>query len=364
MKITIVGPTNPYKGGVAQHTTSLARRLDAAGHDVDLLSWSAQYPRRLYPGVLELADPASEPAFPGTRRLLRWYDPLSWWRAGSRARRRADLVVVSLVNGLQVPAYATLAFRQRRAGARVVAVCHNVDPHESDPVQRRLIAAFLRSVDGALVHSASEAELVRETGVDRVEVAIIPFHFPAASRAGALAPVEDPPTGSVITFGLVRPYKGVEVLIDALARTTRPIRAVVAGEFWTPVDALTDRADGAGVADRIEFRDGYVAADDVMSLLRAHDALVLPYVSGTGSQQPRIAHLAGLPVVATRVGSFPAQIRDGVDGLLVDPSSPGQLAAALDSLYDDGRLRAMRRAVVPPDEEQEWQDYLGHLLAL
>ena len=72
MKIAIVGPAHPYKGGLAQHATSLAHRLAAAGHEVLLQSWSAQYPKLLYPGQLTVETPEVE-LFPATERTLAWY---------------------------------------------------------------------------------------------------------------------------------------------------------------------------------------------------------------------------------------------------------------------------------------------------
>jgi glycosyltransferase involved in cell wall biosynthesis len=360
VQVTLVGPTNPYKGGIAQHTTRLAERLAAAGHDVDLLSWSAQYPQRLYPGSLELAAPDTEPAFPGTRWALRWNSPRSWWRAAELPAHRSDLVVLCVVNGLQVPAYRTILERSRRAGRPVVALCHNVVPHEAGRLQRAAIGSLLRRVDRVLVHSADEACRARQLGVERVVTSPLPFHFPAHARA---VDVHREATGRVLTFGLVRPYKGVDVLIDALALTDAPVRATVAGEFWTPVDELHDRAVRRGVAERVELVDGYLEPEQVLDLLERHDALVLPYHSGTGSQQPRIAHLVRTPVIASEVGSFPDQVVDQVDGFLVPPGSTGHLAQALDHLYEPGRLDHLRAAVRPPDPSAEWARYVEQLLS-
>ena len=137
MKLGIVGPTIPYKGGVAQHTTELAFRAAAAGHQVQLSSWRAQYPRRLYPGQLEVSGGEGTP-FPGTRRSLAWYSPLSWYREGRRLRDR-DLVLLCLVNVLQVPAYLVIARAARAGGARVAVLCHNVVPHDASSWQLWLI---------------------------------------------------------------------------------------------------------------------------------------------------------------------------------------------------------------------------------
>src|SRR4030095_11093251 len=135
----MVGPTHPYKGGVAAHTTQTAHELAAAGHEVTLVSWSRLYPDRLYPGEQAVPDGGPDlPPFPGTVRPLRWDRPWWWWRTGKHLRA-CDLVVIVIVVPVQVPALLTLvrALRRGRArsrsGQRVVVVAHHVVPHETHP---------------------------------------------------------------------------------------------------------------------------------------------------------------------------------------------------------------------------------------
>ena len=155
-----MGPTHPYKGGIAAHTTALAHRLAAAGHQVDLISWARQYPRRLYPGEQVVPDGASEgPVFPRTSYPLRWDAPHTWWLTGRRLRG-VDLVVVPLVVPAQAPALLDRAAAAARAPSLVIA--HNVRPHEPHPGARRLAAALLRRADAVVVHSPAMARQARE----------------------------------------------------------------------------------------------------------------------------------------------------------------------------------------------------------
>ncbi|MEV1204950.1 glycosyltransferase, partial [Microbispora rosea] len=185
MRIAIVGPTYPYKGGGAQHTTELAHRLRARGHDVVIESWRAQYPSFLYPGQQTIDSPEGEP-YPGTRRDLDWRRPDGWVACGRRLRG-ADLVVLTVLSPVQVPAYLGILSGLRRR-ARVVALCHNVLPHESKPYDRPLMKALLRRVDSVLVHSEQQADLARALTGAPVRVAALAPHLPcavcpAASRA-------------------------------------------------------------------------------------------------------------------------------------------------------------------------------------
>ena len=107
MHIVIVGPTHPYKGGVAQHTTVLARTLHEAGHHVEVVSWKSQYPRLLYPGVQHVTGPPEIEPIATTRRRLHWARPWTWI-SEARRLRGADLVVLAHVTPIQVPAYWVL----------------------------------------------------------------------------------------------------------------------------------------------------------------------------------------------------------------------------------------------------------------
>ncbi|MEO5878243.1 MAG: glycosyltransferase, partial [Streptosporangiaceae bacterium] len=150
MRIALIGPTFPYKGGGAHHTTALAHRLEAAGHEVVLESWSAQYPTFLYPGRQTIEVPEGEP-FGNTRRELSWRRPDGWFQAGRRLRS-SDLVVLTVLSSVQVPPY--LGILAGLSGVPTVALCHNVLPHETKPYDRPLIRALLRRVGGVLVHTA------------------------------------------------------------------------------------------------------------------------------------------------------------------------------------------------------------------
>jgi glycosyltransferase involved in cell wall biosynthesis len=120
-------------------------------------------------------------------------------------------------------------------------------------------------------------------------------------------------------------------------------------------------ASSAELAGRVEVREGYVPATALARLLAAHDVLALAYRAATASQNALLAHTHGLPVLASRTGTFVQDVRDGVDGLLVEPGSVPALADALRALAEPGRLDALRRGVRAPDIESPWQEYIGRL---
>ncbi len=359
VRIAIVGPTHPYKGGVAQHTTELAHRLAAAGATVSLESWSAQYPALLYPGQ-QRVDTPELPLFPRTSYPLSWRRPDGWLRLGRRLRRTSDAVVLVLVSPVQAPALATIERAVGAASGRLV-LCHNVLPHERRRIDERLVRMVLRSADAVLVHAQPERERAEMLTAAPVSVASLPppHRFPA----GHLAPVDRPERRVLLFFGMVRPYKGLDILLRALAQGPPDVRLVVAGEFWGGSAATEKLIAELGIADRVDLRPGYVPAAAVPGLFGGADALVLPYRNSTASWNGSLGHEHGMPVVATRVGTMGEQVRDGVDGLLCLPEDVDDLAGALRRLYEPGVLARLRAGVRPTDADGQWDTYVDAVRA-
>ena len=409
MKIALVGPAHPYKGGGARHTTELARHLAAAGHDVIIESWRAQYPRRLYPGQQTVDVPEGEP-YPRTRRRLAWYRPDGWLAEGRRLRP-ADLVVFALLTPLQAPPYLAIMARLGRGagqhGPRTAVICHNVLPHERRPGDIPLTRALLSRADTVITHSAAQAAQARDLvpgatvrtvtmpahlpaslpqnqGSERAEVSapaptpvlargdetLIPPEPPALPPGGTHPP--GPPLGEthppgpplrLLFFGIVRPYKGLDVLLRALAQAPAHVTLTVAGEFWGDITEMDNLIAELGLAERVTLRPGYVPADQIPALFGAADALVMPYREATASQNALLAFAHGVPVITTTAGALAEPVRDGVDGLTCAPGDAEDLLRALKEISDPQTAQRLRAGVRPVDPEPGWAAYLRVLLA-
>jgi glycosyltransferase involved in cell wall biosynthesis len=378
VRVALVGPAHPYKGGGARHTTELAHRLAAAGHNVIIESWRAQYPGRLYPGQQTLGAPEGKP-YPRTYHRLAWYRPDGWMAAGYRLRS-ADLVIFALLTPLQVPCYLAmlnaikLGPGRPRRRPRTVVICHNVLPHERRPGDVALIRTLLSHVDTVLVHSAGQAAEARQLAPDvPIVVARMPPHLPTAAPPGpaaghedlsaerSVAPASRQTTCGLLFFGIVRPYKGLDVLLHALARTPAHVTLTVAGEFWGGTGGTEKLIAELGLQNRVTLRPGYLPARDIPALFGAADALVLPYRKATASQNVLLAFCYGVPVITTTAGALAEAVRDGVDGLTCAPGDVDDLARALTAFSvpeTAGRLRSAVRAV---DPEPGWAAYLRAL---
>jgi glycosyltransferase involved in cell wall biosynthesis len=256
------------------------------------------------------------------------------------------------------------ARRRTGTGPRVVALCHNVLPHERKPYDVPLTRRLLRRVDGVLVHSAQQAQLARDLVPGTpVRIAGLPAHLPTPGGPPAADLGGEPaePRNRLLFFGIVRPYKGLDVLLTALSKIDG-VALTVAGEFWGGVDETRALISSLGMDARVELRPGYVPATEVPGLFANADALVLPYRTATASQNVFMAYEHGVPVIATRAGTLADHVRDGVDGILCEPDDVESLTGALRAFYAPGEPVRLRASVKPVDAEPHWAAYLEQLL--
>jgi glycosyltransferase involved in cell wall biosynthesis len=323
-----------------------------------LLTWRAQYPRLLYPGQLTVDQPEVE-LFPDTEWPLAWYRPDGWWRTGKRlAARQCDAVLISVFTPIQVPAYLTLAKAARAGGCKIVAICHNVLPHEHRRFDKPAMKALLRHVDAVVVHSKEEAALAASLTSAPVEIAALPLHLPHAEPQAAGPGEASPQQNRLLFFGMVRQYKGVDLLLRALAAARPDVALTIAGEIWEGREQLYGLIADLGLGDRVTISEGYVPVGQVPAIFESADALVLPYRSGTASQNALIAFQFGLPVIATRAGAVADAVVAGVNGLLCAPDDVGDLTQAIDALYKPGVLERLRAGVRAPDSKLAWESYV------
>jgi glycosyltransferase involved in cell wall biosynthesis len=329
---TVIAAVYPLAGGAAQFNGAMVRAMTRT-NPVDLISW-----RRLYPPLLYRGQQVDTSA-PGTEALdasfiLDWHDPRTWREAVRRTASFApEAVVLPWLHPVMTPPYRYLLRHLPPATTRVV-ICHNVAPHESAPASRWLTKTTLAHADLLVTHAPHQRAELASLGLASTPI-LEAFHprFSAAElapepsvadRAVERARHGDPDL-LLLTFGSIRPYKGVDIALDALARVdpSLRVRLVVAGRFWDGGRELRSQAERLGLNGRVAFRDGFLSNEDAALLFGAADASLLPYRSASQSGVVQLSFAYGRPVIATRVGGLPAAVDDGVDGLLCTPSAEG-----------------------------------------
>lgn len=363
MKVAVVGPTYPIRGGISHYTTLLADALRRE-HTVLFVSYLKQYPDFLFPGKTQ-RDRSASPISTDCERLISFADPRSWRAAARRiVDFRPDVLLVSWVNpALAVQFRCVTGYVKRRLpGTSILFWCHNVAQHERLPLNSLLTRFAFRRADGFIVTCRDSVEHLRRIKKNTpVEVAYLPtldsFDGGEAEPDTVKAGLE-PGEGTALYFGFVRAYKGLSHLIEAMPMALERLpglRLLVVGEFWedrAPYDRAIARH---GLEGKVRLVDGYVPNEMVAAYFRAADLVVLPYVSATGSGIVQVAYGFNKPVLTTRVGSLPEVVEDGRTGYLVPPGDPAAIAGAMIDFFERGRAGEFSRNVEEYRKRFSWE---------
>jgi glycosyltransferase involved in cell wall biosynthesis len=372
MRVALVGPVHPWRGGIAQYLGLLGESLMPHA-EVRGVTFTRQYPGLLFPGESQRDPEAPPPRFPMTP-LLDSIGPWSWRRAAAELEAFAPgLVILKWWIPFFGPAFASAVGPLRRRGTRVALVCDNLIPHERRPFDLAFTRWMLRNSDGYLVMSQSvERDLdTLKPGAPRRRV-LHPLYaqFDRGRWTRESARQALGLDGEVaVFFGYVRRYKGLDTLLDAwpAVRRERPATLVVAGEFYedaTPYRERVARANAGAAAEAAPIRliDRYLPDDQVEALFKAADVVVLPYRSATQSGVTHVAYALGKPVITTDVGGLAETVRPET-GLVIPPRIRG--AGRRDrALLRRGMGPKLAAGVSALRQAHSWETLAGEVLAL
>jgi glycosyltransferase involved in cell wall biosynthesis len=366
-RLALLGPSWPFRGGIARTTTALAAALQSREALAALLVPRRQYPRWIYPGGGDV-DPAVCPHLPFAEALYGVLEPWTWPGTVRRLRSvSADALVVPYWTWAWAPLDRYVATRAR---VPMISVVHNPVDHETSGPARLGARTVLSRSRAFLCHAETVAAQLRRTyGEWPTTVHPLPAEplraVPREEARKALGVSVD--RVAFLFFGLIRPYKGVEVLLDAFAALPDGGRALLllAGEPWGDEKGrIARRLADPHLADRVIARLEWIPERDAAVWFAAADVAVLPYREATGSAVAAQAAGAGLPIVASSVGGLAQVVDDGVTGVLVPPGDASALAAALKGLLEDEARRRLAAATATAARRWTWRSYAGALLDL
>ena len=379
MRIILLGTAWPYRGGLAVYNERLAHQFQSEGHEVEIYTFTLQYPGFLFPGKTQFS---SEPA-PADLNIVRRVNscnPFNWISVGREICRKApDLLIIKFWLPFMGPCFGTIAALARRNGrTRVVSILDNLIPHESRPGDRPFTWWFCRSVDGYVAMSQSVLG-----DVDRFKVNIGKprvfsphplydnFGEPVSREEGCRYLGLDPACRYFLFFGLIRDYKGLDWLLEAFAafvseRTSDPQaaddwRLIVAGEFYSNGAKYLDQARALGISDRIVWKTEFVPDHEVRYYFAAADLIAQPYKSATQSGVTQIAYHFQKPMLVTRVGGLAEIVPDGRVGYVVEPE-PRAIAAALQAFAT--RQPDFSAGLAAEKEKYSWSVFTQRLISL
>jgi glycosyltransferase involved in cell wall biosynthesis len=361
MNLTIIGPVYPFRGGIAHYTTMLARALDAYGHRVQVISFRRQYPIWLYPGSSD-KDPSKKPLKFKAEYLLDPLFPWTWIRAANYiVKGQPDLVVIQWWTTFWAIPFAILSWQLKRHGIPVIYLIHNVLPHEQRLWDRWLARQALSHGRNFVTQTTDEQErllsIIPNAHIDTCPHPVYSSFFehkiPKSEARKRLHLPQD--TLVLLFFGIVRPYKGLKHLIDALGllceRGIKP-HLVIAGEFWENKQNYIDQIKKQELSSQVHIVDRYIPNEELEILFSAADLFVAPYTGGSQSGAVEMALGFGLPVVVTDIIAQGISENSRNSCSIVPPGDAMSLAKAIDDFIQNPNLDSIQTHPATDDWER------------
>ena len=340
MKIILLGTSWPYRGGLATFNERLARQFVSEGHEVELWTFTLQYPSFLFPGTTQYSN-ESAPNGLTIRRVLNSCNPFSWIRVGRAVKRaKPDMLICCYWMAFFSPAYTTVTRIAKRNGkTRCIALVHNMLPHEPSLLDRLFAPCFVRNTDGFVALSESVVRDIERLDRQNKPKASSPHpiydHYgePMTKLEACKALNLSADKNYMLFFGLVRAYKGLDLLLDAfgLVKDQLPdLQLIIAGEFYEHEDKYREQIAANGLTERVILRNEFIPDDDLRKYFGAADLIVQPYKSATQSGVTQVAFHFEKPMLVTNVGGLGEIVHDNKMGYACTPDAQSIAADLLD----------------------------------
>ena len=371
-KIFIIGPAYPLRGGLATFDELFCKSLCDEGHDAQIISYSLQYPNFLFPGSTQFDTSGIAPKRLKIHTLINSVNPFNWIKTARFIKKeKPDFLVVRFWIPFMGPALGTICRLINKKQTKVIAITDNVIPHEKRIGDTAFTRYFIKSCQGFVTMSkAVMADLDSFTTTTHKKFLPHPLYTSFGEKLDKLDARKKLNISltdkTVLFFGLIRQYKGLDLLLEAMADArikAMNIKLLVAGEFYEDKKAYTDIIEKHKLQDSVILYDAFIANEEVKTYFSATDLLALPYKHATQSGVTQVAFHFEKPTIVTNVGGLSEIIPDKVCGYVVD-SNPTAIADAMVDYFENKREAAMISAMHEEKKKYDWSIFSSHIVNL
>ena len=363
MKIVILGTAYPYRGGLATFNERLARQFQAEGHDVEVVTFTLQYPSFLFPGKTQYSNEVA-PTDLSIKRWVNSCNPFNWVSVGRRIRKmQPDMLITCYWMAFFSLCYGIIERIVKGNGkTRCLALVHNMIPHEPSLLDKLFAPFYVKSTDGFVALSDS---VVRD--IDKLDKRHKPKTFsphpiydhygermPKAEACKALKLDDD--KDYMLFFGLVRAYKGLDLLLDAMGKIHAKmpnLRLLIAGEFYDQEEIYRKQIADNGLTDKVIIRNEFIPDADLRKYFGAANLIVQPYKTATQSGVTQVAFHFEKPMLVTNVGGLGEIVHDHKMGYATEPNADA-IADAIVDYYENDRQEDYTQYLILEKEKYSW----------
>ena len=367
MKIAILSSFYPYRGGIAQFNANIFEELGKK-HDVKAFTFSRQYPDFLFPGKTQYVTPDDEAVAIESEVLLDTANPFTYIKTARRIREwDPDILVIRYWMSYFGPSLGYVC-RHMKKRCKVIMIAENIIPHEPRFFDRPFTKYVLSGTDGVISMCGEvDSDLLKFTDS---KPHIIQNH-PLYSHFGAKLPRKEAERilgikenkKNILFFGLIRKYKGLDILIDAFKELGEEYQLIIAGEPYGSFDSYAAQIEKSGAKDRIHLFPEYIKDSDVKKYFSAADLTVLPYRSATQSGISSVSYHFEVPMVVTDVGGLKETIGERGTGIVTERPDPECIRAAIERYFADSSIRENCIAHIREEKERlSWSRFAEGLV--
>ncbi len=370
-KIIVVGPAFPYRGGPARFNENMCKAFIEQNIEAEIVSFTLQYPSLLFPGSSQFEASFSKKFTFKITRLINTINPLSWIKTAKYINQsKPDLVIFRYWLPFFAPAFGTIAKLLKRS-ITILALTDNVIPHEKRIGDHSFTRYFFRHCDGFIgmsekvlndlntfTHNPNKA-LVHHPLYENYPPPIDQLH----AREILGLPKEEK---IILFFGLIRPYKGLDILLEAISRDElkgKAFKILIAGEFYENKKKYFEIIEKHRIQNKIILKTFFIPDDEVNLYFSACDTIIQPYKSATNSGVSMMSYFYEKPIISTNVGGLKEIIKEEQTGWLCNPD-PESIAKTILKFLNTTNLEEMRQNIHLFKKEFSWNSFVKKIIDL
>ena len=371
LKIFILGPAYPLRGGPAQFNENLCAELNKEGHDAQIISYSLQYPNFLFPGSSQFETSGSAPAGIKIHTLINTVNPFNWIKVASFIKKeKPDFILIRYWLPFFGPSLGTIA-RLVRSKTKVLALTDNIIPHEKRIGDKAFTNYFVNSCDGFIAMSRTVLNDVLK--FSKTEKKAYSPH-PMYETYGAIVSKREAreklnlntDDKIILFFGLIRHYKGLDILLEAMAGAEikkQNIKLLIAGEFYEDKQPYLDLIEKLKLKDQVILHDKFIANEDVRYYFCASNLVAQTYRNATNSGVTMVGYYYEKPMLVTNVGGLAEIVPNEKCGYVVENFVP-IISEKIRDYFLKEKEKEFAGNVVLEKKKYEWKEFIRVLIGL
>lgn len=330
LRVAMVAPIEPFRSGVAKHSTQVALELDKRSEiTLTVYSFKRLYPALLFPGTDDKDTDSKVPETLNCQFILDTINPLSWLTLINDIKtKNVNLVIVPAWTFFVAPCLGFITKQCQKQGIDVITIVHNAFDHEAGGIKNALMRYQLNKSKKFLVHNQSLAnDIKQELPASEVAISPHPIFDQYPKPSGIL---ERRAQLELLFFGIIRDYKGLDILIDAVSELEGiDFKLTIVGECWGSWNKYQNQITELNLTNKIETVIQYASDEDAANYFTRADVVVLPYRSMTGTGVIPLAYHFSTPVICSNLPAFHEVVKDQETGVIATGQSSQDIAKAI-----------------------------------